>query len=371
MRLTDHLMTISIHDPPRRRPGEKTPKVRAVTFGELADRDIPERGFLLSPWMREEDSCLLFAAAGVGKTQLALTLALAVAGGGEVFGWTSPTPRRVLLIDGEMNSADLRARLVALAGTVEGLDLQAARRNLVVIARHDQSPDARFPDLGAEGEHDAILKMVRSYRPALVVLDNLSTLATLDDENSAGNVQRTVRLLARLKQAHIGVICVHHSGKSGTTYRGSSMLSTTFESIIGLLADKAHDAMDTSGTTKFGLEFHKFRARRDPSVGPRTITLEELSDGSLKWTASLPEDGVLDAIAALVRTGDYASQVEVGRALPVHLWATKGTPPSRTWLCRKFALADAKGIISKREVESFFKASGGEPSAHIDDDGDI
>jgi KaiC/GvpD/RAD55 family RecA-like ATPase len=363
-------MTHAIHDLTLHRPGGTTPKVRAVTFGELADREIPERGFLLSPWFREEDSCLLFAAAGVGKTQLSLTLALAVAGGGEVFGWTAPTPRRVLLIDGEMNSADLRARLVALAGTVDGLDLEAARKNLVVLARHDQSPDARFPDLGAEAEHDAILKMVRSYRPALVVLDNLSTLATLDDENSAGNVQRTVRLLARLKQARIAVICVHHSGKSGTTYRGSSMLSTTFESIIGLQADKAHEAMDTSGTTKFGLEFHKFRARRDPSVGPRSITLEETAEGGLKWTASLPEDGVLDAIASLVRTGEYGSQVDVGRALPAHLWATRGTPPNRSWICRKFALADAKGIIAKREVEAFFKAAGGQPSAPIDDEND-
>nr|WP_240610362.1 AAA family ATPase [Sphingomonas pokkalii] len=132
------------------------------------------RGQLLSPWLREQESCLVWAAAGVGKTMFTLSLALAIAGGGSLMGWTSQRPRRVLLIDGEMPLDDLQERLRMLAGTIEGIDLGAAGTNLTVLARHGQSPDAIFPDFGKEEEQDANLALVRSYRPDVVILDNLT-----------------------------------------------------------------------------------------------------------------------------------------------------------------------------------------------------
>jgi hypothetical protein len=36
------------------------------TLGELLDTPIPERQHILRPWLREHESCLLYAATGVG-----------------------------------------------------------------------------------------------------------------------------------------------------------------------------------------------------------------------------------------------------------------------------------------------------------------
>jgi KaiC/GvpD/RAD55 family RecA-like ATPase len=330
--------------------------LHSVELGALLDLHMPPRTHLLSPWLREQESVLVWAAAGVGKTMLTLSLALAMAGGGSLLGWTAPQPRRVLLIDGEMPLDDLQGRLRALAGTVEGMDLGEARRNLQVLARHHQHPDVAFPDFGAQDQQEAIVKLIRSYRPDVVILDNLSTLATLDDENGAAETQRIVRLLARLKQAKIAVVVVHHSGKSGTQFRGSSMLATTFEAILGLTREKGQDLLDGAGKARFQLKWDKFRGKRDPSVGDRSVSLEETPQG-LVWRASLPRDEVLHALAELVRSGRFGTQEEAGRALPDHLWPTQGTPPSTGWISKQFGLAVAKGIISKPEIEAQLEAA--------------
>ena len=56
------------------------------TLGELLATSIPERQNILRPWLREHESCLLYAATGVGKSLFALTTALAVAGKWAVLG---------------------------------------------------------------------------------------------------------------------------------------------------------------------------------------------------------------------------------------------------------------------------------------------
>jgi len=333
-----------------------SPSLRSVDLGALLDAQLPARDWLLTPWLREQESALIWAASGVGKTMLTLSLALAIAGGGSVLGWRAPRPARVLIVDGEMPLDDLKDRLTSLTATVEDLDLDAARKNLTILARHHQAPETPFPDFGAEDQQAAVLATIRGYRPDVVILDNLSTLATLDDENGAAETQRVVRLLTRLKQAKIATLVVHHSGKTGKTFRGSSMLATTFEVIIGLTREAGAEALDASGSAHFKIEWTKFRGRRDPTVGDRTAILKE-TDGVLRWSCSTPEDEVLHALATLARSGRYTTQAAVGQALPEHLWPTPGTPPSTGWISGKFRLAGARGIMPKRELDGLLEAA--------------
>jgi len=336
-------------------PKTQTP-LRTIALGALLDADMKERRHLLSPWFREQESALIWAAPGVGKTMLTLSLALAIAGGGGLLGWRAETPARVLIIDGEMPLDDLQGRLRSLSGAIEGIDMDAARGNLKILARHHQDPDTAFPDFGDEKQQDAILTLIRSYDPAVVILDNLSTLATLDDENGAAETQRVVRLLARLKQARIGVIVVHHSGKNGKTFRGSSMLATTFEAIIGLTRDAGADALDPSGSARFNIEWTKFRGRRDASIGDRSVLLKE-TEGGLQWTSETPQDETLNALAVLVRSGRFSTREAAGRALPSHLWPNPESAPSAGWISGRFKMADARGILPKREADSLLKAA--------------
>lgn len=337
-------------------PSSPMPTLRSISLGALLDTEMPERQWLLSPWLREQESVLVWAAPGVGKTMLTLSLALAVAGGGTLLGWTAPRPSRVLFIDGEMPLDDLKGRLGTLAGAIEGIDLEAARANLTILARHHQHAETKFPDFGTEDQQDAVLALIRSYRPDVVILDNLSTLATMDDENGAAETQRVVRLLTRLKQARIATVVVHHSGKTGRAYRGSSMLATTFEAIIGLTKEPGADALDVSGTAQFNIEWSKFRGRRDSSIGDRLVKLKDTA-GVLRWTSETPQDEVLNALATLSRTGRFTTRADVGGALPEHLWPTAGSAPSAGWISGQFRMAGAKGIIGKAEVDNILGAA--------------
>ena len=102
-----------------------------------------------------------------------------------------------------------------------------------------------------------MFEMILEHRSDLVVLDNFATLAEVADENEAAAMSPVLTFLLRLKQADVACVLVHHSGKNGGTYRGSSKLATTFEVILGL---KQHDdAVAGAGAT--------FRDRMDEVPG--------------------------------------------------------------------------------------------------------
>ena len=248
-----------------------------ITLGQLLDHGFQPREDLVFPWLRQGESAMVWAGPGVGKTLLTLTLALMVAGGGTVLGWRSPKPRKVLLVDGEMSAEDLKERAALLMGTVAGIDEKTARANLLLLSRNWQREDVAFPDLGdREGRagkpsgQDVVFAMAKRHGAELVLLDNYSTLAEVADENEAAAMTPTLAFLLRFKQARIGCVLVHHSGKTGETYRGSSKLATTFEVILGL---KPVDTLAAAGGAAFRLDWTKFRRERSEGVRAANVSL--------------------------------------------------------------------------------------------------
>ena len=67
--------------------GAKTFHLRAPTLGQLLDSEFPDRRHLLSPWLKQQETAMVYAETGVGKSMFAASAALAVAGGGEFLGW--------------------------------------------------------------------------------------------------------------------------------------------------------------------------------------------------------------------------------------------------------------------------------------------
>ena len=268
--------------------------VETITLGHLLAHQFPPREALVDPWLRQGESAMLWAAPGTGKTLLTLTLAVMVAGGGTVLGWHSPKPRRVLLVDGEMSAEDLQERAKWLIGMVDGIDREAAAANLHLLSRNWQRPEVAFPDLGeregrqgaASGQDQAMAEAQRCGAE-LVLLDNFSTLVEVADENDAASMNATLAFLLRLKQLRIGCVLVHHSGKDGGTYRGSSKLATTFEVILGL---KPLDSVATSAGAAFRVEWTKYRREPCEAVRSREVRLVKGQDGAPRWEATATMD---------------------------------------------------------------------------------
>jgi len=327
--------------------------LKVWTLGDLLTNPIREREHLLEPLIREGESMMLWAAPGVGKTMAALSMALAIAGGGKFLEWNAPKARRVLYVDGEMHMGDLQSRLASLVKAVPGIELEAAGDNLALLARQAQDPEAEFPDLATKEGQDLIFKKATTGNFALVILDNFSVLADVDDENDAAAMSPVLQFLMRMKQGNVATVLLHHSSKGGDNYRGSSKLATTFEVIVGLTAAKGVESRHSSA---FDMAFGKFRGKRNKTIEETTAWLIDAKEGALEWQWKASEDGQLRKLVDAVKSCNYSSQKELAAAL--------GTNP--TAITRMKGKATAKDMISDRDWEKCLdvaREAGGAPEA--------
>lgn len=316
--------------------------LRAYTAAELLARPFPVREAILEPWLRAEETAVIWSASGVGKTWMSLSIALAVAGGGACADWRAPTARRVLYLDGEMNQADLQGRIRGLLemGAVVVPDRELALGNLTIIARQGQELGSGFFDLTAEEDQRSILDMVQG-RAELVVFDNLTTMSEgLREENAAAEFKPLQGLFMELKRAGVAAILVHHANKSGKDLRGSTALETTFEVILGLLKP----GVRRPGKASFVTEFTKFRGQGDERLEARTW---ELGEGGWSIADQVFEDAREDPVVRAVRSLDFVTQEEIAAKLGL----------DKSTVSRRLKRAEAQGTLRPGELRDRFKSA--------------
>ena len=310
------------------------PKLRLLTGSSLSSLDIPLRKALLGDWLTERHPCMVYAQTGRGKSLFAMSVAIAVAGGGSVFGWSAPEPRPVLYIDGEMDVADLAERDTLLVPSVDNLDMGALEANRVILSRHHQRYGAVFPDLVDEAGQAALMEWVEKLRPALVVLDNLSCLADIRDENDASSFTPVLNMLWKLRHAGCAVLLVHHTGKQEGKYRGSSKLAANFESILQLAANQDLLPDDTG----FTIKVDKCRNGRQPQ--PLKVSLNvDAAKGAGQWVYEALGERHLQEIVQAVRSREF----DTGKELAAYLEITTPT------LSKRKRKAIAAGLIAEAE----------------------
>jgi RecA-family ATPase len=310
--------------------------LKLPTAGQLLSEEIKERRFLLRPWFRQQESVLLYAATGVGKSLFALSTAISVAGGGQFLGWQveeCPKPEgwRVIYVDGEMHVGDIQDRLRGLlAGTDHG-DKERVRRNLWILPRQGQGTEPWFPSI-TDPEGVAFYRELIQERGAdLIIFDNFSTLAEVEDENNASALNSVTGTLLSLKQLGVATILVHHTGKDGESYRGSSKLAATFEVILKLegALEKGHlpwrgdaqvrKASDPIRFATFLTTFEKMRSGR--RAIPAYAWLEQEpqfgEEPRLRWKYENAENPRLNRILDGLEAGQWTTQKEIAAALEV------------------------------------------------------
>jgi KaiC/GvpD/RAD55 family RecA-like ATPase len=291
--------------------------LKAPTLRQLLEANFSDRQHLLFPWLREQESCMVYAETGVGKSMFALSAALAVAGGGEFLGW-KPDERadgsgwRVLYIDGEMHIADIKERAQILMHAVPSVDQEKAGMNLRFLARQQQEPDATFPLITEPAGMEFVREVVRQKAFDLVVLDNFSTLGEVEDENAASSFNAIQQFLLQLKVQGVATMLVHHAGKSGD-FRGSSKLAATFETILKLErlgSDVEH------GAAAFRVCWHKVRAggpkRKVREVAARLIQVEQFDKPAASvWDYATAEIDRLYELKERLEAGEFLNQKEI------------------------------------------------------------
>lgn len=288
----------------------------------LADDTIEPRRGLLGDLILERGLTLIYAPSGIGKSLISLGMAFAVAAGASIGRWEAPAPRRVLLIDGELDMADLQSRLAKLLPRED--DGETARR-IMVWARKDQPLGEDVPpfiDLGTEDGRQEVVAYVLAARPDLVVLDNVSTLVTVADENSAAAWTPFLATLLEMQRAGASVLVVHHAKKAGGAdggYRGSQKLSVLFDRIIRL--EVRPDALNVNGAA-FDMVFEKSRQVLKGERGGFHVSFEvDDATGRQTWRFEPREDSRLLEIVAGLKALKYPTQDAIAKEYGV----SKGT----------------------------------------------
>lgn len=217
-----------------------------VSSSELAGLELAPRAPLLGDWFREGDLGIIYAFRGVGKTWLSLLIAKAVSEGGAVGEWKAHGRAKVLYIDGEMPADLMRDRDSGLTtgdGEIEFLNHE------ILFDRTEKVLNITNPDL-----QQAIMTRCIRDGVKVVVLDNLSTLASGMKENDASDWEQVNNWLLQFRRHKIAVILVHHAGRNGEA-RGTSKREDATFWVIAL--DDAKKDLDDKRGARFISRFTK------------------------------------------------------------------------------------------------------------------
>lgn len=295
-----------------RAPAQRDLTPFVVSASELMTRDMPPKPMLVSTFMPCSSFGMVVAPRGIGKSWFSLALGVAISTGQSVFlGWKIHLQTRVLYVDGEMQTIDIRDRIKALSGgqQLDSLDilpseeLYQAGRPVCLDDKTEQSQiEAMLDALEANGR-----------RPGLVILDILSTLRRGVDENSNTETQSLVDFLISLRHKGYAVLVVHHTNKAGKQ-RGASILEVPMDYVIELKKPEGGAVFHRGAC--FELDFSKIRGKA-PECANFIAVLEEDQDGTLTFGVDHAASEVSDEVMVLRL---YA---EAARAVPQRVIANK------------------------------------------------
>ena len=254
-----------------------------LSGSELTAMDIPPRETIVTPFIATGSLNMVYAIRGIGKTWFGMELCHAIVSGQNFFDWHVPSARRVLFIDGEMPTVMLQERfkLVFNGSIPDGLSILPSE------ALWTKDKPLNLNAAESQERIQALLDALDAVgrRPALIIIDNLSSLSFGADENDNSVQDTFLRWLMGLRHQGYAVLLVHHAGKGGDQ-RGASRREDFLDTSIRL----SKPDIEGGEGAAFKIEFTKERGVK-AVPGFLTVALEIGTHGEMIWTRpkSMPE----------------------------------------------------------------------------------
>ncbi len=282
----------------------------SFALSDFLKMDIPPREMLLRPIIPAQGLAMLYAERGVGKTFVALSIALAVATGSAMLGnrWSADKPRRVLFVDGEMPAIMMQSRLAELFSS---LDVKLEDDSYLRIITPDHQ-EFGIRDIATDEGKAAIEEHLAGVE--LLILDNLSALMRNGRENDADSWNPIQDWLLSLRRRGISVLIVHHAGKGGNQ-RGTSKKEDLLDTVVMLKKVETHDP---SFGAQFEVNYEKTRGFFGSEAKPFCARLS-INEKPPRWVVSDLEDPLVNAVKELSERfdekGKKLSQREIAKEL--------------------------------------------------------
>ena len=277
-----------------------------VTSSQLRDLQLTPRRKLLGDWFCEGDLGFIFAFRGVGKTWLALAIAQALSTAGQLGDWKAPEKVKVLYIDGEMPPDLMRDRCNGLEGSNDNLEFL---NHEILFERTGKVVNITRPEV-----QQAIAQRCVETKVKVLILDNLSTVATGMKENEADAWELVNNWLLDLRRRKIAVVIVHHAGRSGEM-RGTSKREDNVFWILAL--DDAKETADDKRGARFVSRFTKSSRNTQEEIAAYEWHFITEPNGEVSISHKLAQ--TLDVFLGLVGDGvgdcaTIAEQMRISKA---------------------------------------------------------
>jgi hypothetical protein len=242
------------------------PKLRVLDVEHMLATEPPPIPWVVEPLLAEGCLTMLAGREGQGKSMLALALASAIGHGANVAGFDCHKGR-VLYVDAENGEREAHRR-------VRGLGVKPGALIYVEAQGFNLASDVEL-----------LAELLDEHEPGVLILDSLRSLAPGLDENDSRPVEAALRPVSRLAQHKgIPVLLLHHAGKTGVEYRGSTAIGAAVE--LGFALSRREE--DPEKRTRRRLSCWKSRPAPEPA--PRWITLES-QDGLILLAEAEPFEG--------------------------------------------------------------------------------
>ncbi len=267
--------------------------VKSTDFVSL---ELPAKRIILDPWLTEQSLTLISGWRGTGKTWFALSLLDAISKRLAFGPWETETPVKTLYLEGEMASQDVQQR-------AKELDMGVGAEHVYIYSdSYASSLGIPRANLLCEKWQQSIKQYMIDKNIKLWVCDNIASLASGLDENSAEAWGPVNTWLLGLRFAGISTILLHHTGKSGEQ-RGTSHREDNLDNSIILKQPENYEITDGC---RFIAEFKKNRV-----VSKDQFMLTELeftySDG--KWSYATVKGKNQNEVMKLLDEGHTQSEV--------------------------------------------------------------
>jgi hypothetical protein len=275
-----------------------------VTSSQLETLQLKPREKLLGDWMREGDLGFIFAFRGVGKTWFGLAIAQALSTGGGLGDWKAHEAVNVLYVDGEMPPDLMRDRA---SGLEKGNDHLFFLNHLILFDRAERVLNIINRDV-----QESLTAYCLAHSIKVLILDNLSTLASGLKENEADAWELVNTWLLALRRRGIAVIIIHHAGRSGQM-RGTSRREDNVFWVIAL-DDMKKNADDKRGA-RFISHFDKPSRNTQDEVGSYQWHFVTESNGQVTVSHKLAQS--LDVFLRVINSGiDKHDEITDAMKLP-------------------------------------------------------
>ena len=264
--------------------GEKVPVdeliagIEPLDLSQL-DAAIPDEDFLVEPIIATGRRTKIHAAAGDGKSLLALYLAACLATGRPCLRRPAGDPLTVVYLDREMIQADLQERLADM-----GFDYTndvLLQTNLRYYLHQDIDP------LNTKRGADQVLALVARDQARFVVVDTITSQTEGNENDAEPYRQMATFLTSKLVMLNVASLTLDHLGKDKSKGgRGSSAKRDAFDVIWSL----------SSTTEAYTLTLDKGRMRTVPEM----VRLTKETDPVLRFT--MPMLQISNKAAELVLT---------------------------------------------------------------------